>query len=236
MTRNVQRWFAAAGVVLAAAAPAHAQTPAPAVPATQPARPARPFDISLAVQLDAPISFGSSAVEFLRPDGSVQTIFRTESSRRVGRGLAAHIGFPVRGKLWAEVSGGWSAADLQSTISGDIEDGGSDSLRGATHRFVLEGAGRWDLVTRGKMVVFARGSVGWMRELAGDGALVEDGRVVSAGLGLRRWWREQRTARRTRRIGLRVDGRVDFLSSGLTLGDTGVRVGPSVSGGLIFGF
>jgi hypothetical protein len=220
-------------LLLAASTPALAQTPA--APA-RPRGPARPVDVTVGVTLAGPTSFGTSAQELIRSDGSRLTTFRTENRLAPGVGLEAHLGFQVTPRFWAEASGDWSRADLEARITSDIEGADDVTLAETASRFSVEGAARWHFLVRGKTSYFVRGSVGWMRDLVSNGALVADATVGSAGLGLRHWFREGAAGRRTRRLGVRVDGRVNIRTAGLTLGEAKVRYAPVAFGGFVFGF
>jgi hypothetical protein len=201
-----------------------------------PRRAPRSIDLAFGGAFGGPTDFGSRSEELLRPDGSTLVLFRTENRQAAGPGLEAHLGFGVSPRLWIEASGAWMAGDFESRITDDIEDADDVTVSESVSRFTVEGAVRWQVWSRGRTQLFARGSVGWMRDVAGDSALVGDGTVATAGVSLRHWFRERRAGLRTRRIGWRADGRIQFRDDGLTLGDDTLRFTPMAFGGIVFGF
>jgi hypothetical protein len=231
MRRLVPGVFALA-LVIATTGAASAQTPAS--PAAQ--RPSGPrLDVATTLSLVGPTSFGQSAEQLLRPDGSNLTVFRADNRLAAGIGVEVHLGFPARRRLMAELTGSWSRADLQSRISGDIEDVEDVTLGQRLHRFSAEGSVVWTWRARGRASYFVRGGAGWMRELVADGLLTADAVVTNVGAGMKYWWRERPRAS-VRRIGLRLEGRANVRSSGLSLDQSSRHVAPVLSGGLIFGF
>ena len=224
--------LAAALLSLIVATPVLAQS----IVSRAPQRPRLPrVDIAVTGALVGPVSFGQSSMDFLRPDGSVLSVFRAENRLAPGLGPEVHVAFPARRRLTVELSGSWNRGQLQSRISGDIESPGDVVLTQALDRVTAEGSLVWTWRVRGRTSWFVRGGAGWMREMADGGLLREDAVVVNAGAGLRYWWRA-RPRGMLRRVGLRFEGRASVRSSGLSLGEQAARVAPVFSGGLIFGF
>jgi len=195
----------------------------------------RPIEVAVQGSWVGPASFGSANQNYTRPAGSPYPVFEAESSLGSGFGVEANIGYPLAARLQAELTGGWSRSSLQTKIDDDVEDADDVTLTETLMRFSVEGAALWTFLTRDRSTVFLRGGGGWMRELAGSGALVEDGFVANAGVGMKYWWGTA-TPGQAKRIGLRVEGRLSIRSGGITLGEKSVRVAPIASGGLIFRF
>jgi hypothetical protein len=80
-----------------------------------------------------------------------------------------------------------------------------------------------------------RAGAGWSRDVAGDGTLSADGTTVDGGLGVSYLWRD-RAQGGLRRLGLRVESRLDVRAGGLAHGEDKLRVGPTVTGALVMGF
>ena len=231
MTRGL-RVVLGALAVAAMASPALAQSTAQAASV----RPRTPrVDIAIQGAWIGPVSFGESSMDLLRPDGSPLTVFRSENRLASGLGTEVHVAFPARQRLTVELSGTWTRADLESRISGDIEDAEDVTVSEALDRVTAEGSLVWTWRTTRRTSWFVRGGAGWMREMAARGLLREDGVIVNAGAGLRYWWRE-RPRGALRRLGLRFEGRASIRSSGLSLGEQTSRIAPVFSGGLILGF
>ena len=58
----------------------------------------------------------------------------------------------------------------------------------------------------------------------------------SAGFGVKHWWKERITGAKRRRLGWRIDGRLQIRQTGLALGEDKIRFAPLVFGGIVFGF
>jgi hypothetical protein len=205
-------------------------------PPRKPATPGRPIDVVVGGLFIGPTSFGDADANQTRPDGSPSPIFTTSNRVAPGFGAEVSLTFALTRRLAVEATGAWQRADFETEISADIEDADPFTSSIASSRFVVEGAALWQLRATGKTEMFLRGSGGWMRELVGNGALREDGLLGSAGFGIKHWWRERITGAKRRRIGWRVDGRVQIRQTGLTLGDDKIRFAPLVFGGFVFGF
>jgi len=203
--------------------------------ATPAAAGSRPIELTVQGAWVGPASFGSANQTFLRQDGSSYTVFEAQSSLGSGVGVEANIGYPIGSRLQAEFTGSWSRSGLRTNIVGDVEDADNVTLTETIMRVSVEGGALWTLKTRARSTLFLRGGAGWMRELAGSGALAEDGLVANAGVGMKYWWGAS-TPGQQPRIGLRIEGRVAIRSAGVTLGERSVRVAPIASGGLIVRF
>jgi len=219
---------------LCAASHAGAQT-RPGQGPQAPRGPRRAIEFTVGGAFQGPVSFGTANADLLRSDGSRLTLFRTENRSSLGYGLETSLAFQLRRSVWAEVGGGFTRADLRTRVSGDAESVGADTVTADLVRFSVQGAALWYFRDRGRTAWFVRGGAGWMRELAGDATLVEDGLLGHGGIGLRHWWRDG-TRGTVKRIGLRLEFRADLRSPGISLGDGGMRVGPAAAGHLVFGF
>ena len=217
--------------MLAIADVAAAQTP-PRKPAT----PGRPIDVAVGGLFIGPTSFGDADANETRPDGSPAPIFTTSNRIAPGFGAEVDLTFGITRRLAFEASGAWQRADFETKITADIEDADPFTSSLASSRFAVEGAALWTIHAKGRTEMFLRGSAGWMRELVGNGSLREDGILGSAGFGIKHWWRERITGAKRRRMGWRVDGRLQIRQTGLTLGDDKIRFAPLVFGGIVFGF
>jgi hypothetical protein len=220
---------AVAAIVLAHAAAAAAQT----VQATPPRRSSGHFRLDLLGTVAAPVSLGSRSFDLVTAEGGPLTVTRTQDNRiGPGYGAEAAIGFPLGSRVVAEATGSWTRADYSMRVSNDIEDATLLTATAPTSR--LTGAGGVRLIVHpGRTEVFVRGAVGWITEIA-EGVLINDGPVVTAGGGAI-WWRG-RPGLPGRRIGLRLDGRVDVWESGFTDGARSRHLSPVLAGGLTIGF
>ena len=233
MTRAVRIAIAALACAVGVT-PAWAQTTAkPAQTTAKPApRGPRGYEFTVAGTWVGPTSFGTSSAELLTPAGTNLTLFSTKNDLRPGYGFEMHLSKRVTPRFALEGSGTITRATLRSQITADFEDAPDVEVTESLNRFTVTGAALWTLATRGRVSYFIRGSAGWLRELVGDGALIEDGIVGDAGGGFK--YMKSGTGRR--RIGFRVEGRLEMRQSGVTLGEDKLRMSPVLSGGLIIGF
>jgi hypothetical protein len=228
MTTRLAGTFA---LVLLATPTSAAAQQAPAAPIA----PARNIELSVGGLFAAPSPAGSASASLLTPGGSNLDVFDIDSTFGYGYGAEAIVGFRVAPRLWIEASGGITRTTARSEISSDLESGPSLTVSENLSRFSAEGAVRVDLADPGTTTWFVRGGGGWMRELAGGNALVENGFIFNAGGGVRHWFRDNR-AGAVKQIGLRLEGRVMVRTAGIEFGSRSLRMGPGAAGALIFGF
>jgi len=232
MTRQL---LASIGVALAFAtvsvAPAIAQTKAPPRPATE-----RGTEFLIGGLVTAPTSVGSATAELLDGAGNPSVdLFRLDNKLGLGFGVEANFGFQISRALWLEVSGGWTRSSVESEIRNDFEDAFDETISSPMSRFTLQGGVLRYFHDKGNSAWFVRAAAGWMRETAGGYTLTGDGIIGGGGLGWRHWWATSRRGA-AKRIGLRLEGRADIRSGGISLGEKGIRFGPSGAAHLVFGF
>jgi len=181
-----------------------------------------------------PTSVGSATAELLNGAGEpAVNLFQVDNKLAMGFGVESSLGFQISNSLWLEVSGGWTSSSLESDIRADFEDAFDESISSSMSRFTLQGGVLKYFHDKGKSAWFVRGSAGWMRETAGGNTLTGDGIIAGGGLGWRHWWR---TGGKSGNVGLRVEGRADVRSGGISLGEKGIRFGPAGAAHLVFGF
>ena len=212
-------------------APASAQTPAQPKPRID-----RGLEFLIGGIVTGPTSVGSASAELLDGSGNTSvTLFRVENKLAMGVGVEANLGFQLSRALWLEVSGGWTNSKLESDIRNDFEDGFDETISSSMSRFTLQGSVLRYFHDNGSSAWFVRGTAGWMRETAGSYTLTGDGLIAGGGLGWRHWWATNRKGA-ARRVGLRLEGRADIRSGGISLGEEGIRFGPAGAAHLVFGF
>lgn len=223
--------LACAAILTIVPACAFAQTPPPRARAAS----VHVIDYTFGMQFDGPTSFGGADANLLRPDGTPLSVFSTSNSLGPGLGLEAHLSYGVTRKLFAEASGAWGRLQLRSKTSGDIENAEALTLTDQMSRFSVEGSGLWTLWSKARTALFVRGGAGWMRELAGENTLMEDGVIGNVGAGIKYWWKNG-SPHGVSRFGLRAEGRAVIRSGGITLGAQKTRVTPAAAAGVFFGF
>jgi hypothetical protein len=219
--------LAGALAVLGWAAPAVAQQPAP---------PRLGREIQLAVTFAGamPASLGSATVTFLANDGSPIVISRSESRVGFAPGLEAHVGVRLSRRVEIEATGTWLRAPYRTEITFDAEGAENVLATAVSSQFSASGAVLWTVGQKGRTSVFVRGAAGWLFDIVNQ-SLVESGPAVQAGGGVKYWWQE-RSPRARRRVGLRIEGRLQIRSDGAVTEPAVIRLTPIVSAGVIFGF
>jgi len=229
--RRIARICLVIAIAAASAAPAFAQTQKPSRPATD-----RGIEFLIGGIVTAPTSVGSADAELLDGNGNPSvTLFRVDNKLATGFGVEAILGFQLSRALWLEVSGGWTQSQLESDIRNDFEDGFDESISSSMSRFTLQGGVLRYFHEKGSSAWFIRGTAGWMRETAGSNTLTGDGLIAGGGVGWRHWWVTSRKGA-AKRVGLRLEGRADIRSGGISLGEEGIRFGPAGAAHLVFGF
>src|SRR4029453_9170879 len=88
----------------------------------------------------------------------------------------------------AEATGSWVHGDVRTEVHDDFEGAASATLSESMSRFAIEGSALFVLRERAKTTFYARGGVGWMREVAQGSTLAESGTLANVGAGLKYWW------------------------------------------------
>jgi hypothetical protein len=215
----------------ATVAPASAQTKPASKPGTE-----RAMEFLIGGLVTAPTSVGSATAELLDGSGNSSVdLFHLDNKLGMGFGVEANLGFQIGRALWLEVSGGWTKSNVESEIRDDFEDAFDETISSAMSRFTLQGGVLRYFHDSGSSAWFLRGIAGWLRETAGGNTLTGDGIIAGGGVGWRHWWVTSRKGA-ANRVGLRVEGRADVRSGGISLGEKGIRFGPAGVAHLVFGF
>ncbi len=231
--RTIVAVAALAAAALLTATTAHGQGAPGARP--QP-KPKRAKEFLVAGVVTGPTSVGSASAELLNGAGSASvTLFNARNSLATGFGLESNIGVQIGRALWVEVSGGFTRANVNTDIRNDFENAFDETISSPMSRFTLEGGIVKYFREKGSRSWFFRVTGGWMRETHGGNTLTGDGVIGGGGLGFRQWWRANGKGA-VKRVGLRLEGRALIRSGGISLGEQGVRFGPSGAAHLVFGF
>lgn len=211
-----------AAVVLAAAPPAAAQ-----------ARKGS-WEIAPGAVWFSGIDLGGSAATLERPGGGEFELFTTNTRIEPALGAAATISFFVRPRLAVEAGVSYARPNAATRVADDAENAAPLTATVGLQQYLIEGNLRWYLARpRAGWRPFLRGGGGYLRQLDDSSAHVETGAVGQAGLGADRAFRE-RAAGRLRRIGLRLDARVQGRSGGFDVNDT-LRIGFAAGALMFFG-
>ena len=223
-------------LLLAGGSTALAQAQAPArPPAAGSQTPGRNRGVQLAITgaITTPRAFDPAAVTFLTPAGEPLVISRSQTRIGLGFGVDLHLSMRATSTVDIEASGSWMRAPYRTEVTFDVEDGQLLTAGTTASQFGVEGAAVVTIARGGRTDVFLRGSGGWLFESA-DQLLVDHGWVATAGGGVKYWWTD-RTPRSTRRVGLRIEGRLRLHDTGVIADGRAIRLTPVLVGGVVFG-
>ena len=173
---------------------------------------------------------GNTTANYTAPDGSQVPLFSLAKSVGPAIGVNSHLQIRLTPRVAFEVTGEWTRPNLRTKLSGDAE-ADDVTARQPIHRFVLGGGAVVRLKPFGNWHTFARGSVGWLRELSDDLTLWQDGWVVQAGGGANYQWKEQRG--HFRPYAIRTDFWLDIRHGGLKFSSKPRLFAPAFSAALI---
>lgn len=202
-------------ILMALARPAFAQTA---------------FDIG-AVFLGAS-GAGSSALNYTAPDGSQMPQFSIDKSIGPAIGVTSHLAIHISSRVSLEASASWMRPQLRTKLAGDSDGADNATATTSVDRFVVGGGASVALKQFGRWHSFARGSVGWLRELSSDQSLYQDGWNAQLGGGAIFQWTEKRG--RFRPYGIRTDVWLDIRHGGLSFSDKPRTFSPAFSAAVIF--
>jgi hypothetical protein len=158
------------------------------------------------------------------PTGSPVTLFDTSSTVLPGPGAEVRIGWRLFRGIYAEATGGLGVNDLETRVSNDIEQAPATTVATTLAQITIEGGGLVEVATLrmagGHLVPFASGGAGYLRQVHEDRVLVETGRTIYVGGGVK--WRSAAARPRglLQRLCVRADARVVSRTAGVDVDDT----------------
>jgi len=169
------------------------------------------------------------------PTGSPVTLFETDATIQPGPGAELRLGWRIFRGVYAEATGGLGVNAVEARVSGDIEQAPAITVSSTVTQITIEGGALVEVATlrilAGNLVPFVDGGGGYLRQVHEDRVLVETGRTVYVGAGVK--WRSAAVKPRglLQRFVLRADARVVSRTAGLDVDDAR-RNYITVSGGV----
>jgi hypothetical protein len=169
-------------------------------------------------------------------EGDDSRLFSTSSRFAGAPGLELRVGLPLTRRYAVEGRVGFVHPEMRTAIAADAEGAPAVTVAERIDQYTVEGAvvmmlDGWSV---GRLVPFASGGAGYLRQLHEGQTLVEEGIVYHAGGGVKHplfarpnGW--------VRGAGLRGDVRLSVLTGGIDL-DAGARTHASVSGSVYVTF
>ena len=184
----------------------------------------------------ASLGSGDAALRGNRIPADEFRLFSADTRAMAAPGFDARVGFWLTRTI--AVEGGLVIARplLRTSITSDVEGAPALEVEERLDQYFFDGSMvlLLDALRFGATVPFVSGGAGYLRQLHEGRTLVESGQVYHAGGGLRHWLRTRRTGW-LRGLGVRIDGRLYVLASGVRLED-GPRAHGALSGALFVTF
>jgi hypothetical protein len=209
---------------------------APSGASAQARRPARPpavprVEVGLGAGYAGDVSLGDREAT-LSATGTSSTpfsLFSTETSLEPGPVVDIRLGYRLTPRLMVEGLLSLGRPTLTSSLGGDAENAAAVNATTTLTEYVITAGGVWRLSTnaRRRWTPFVSGGGGVARHVYDGRTLVESGVDGYAGGGL--------LYALSRRTGLRLDGRVHFLSGGVAEGQ-GVTPRAALAGSIFVTF
>jgi hypothetical protein len=169
------------------------------------------------------------------PTGSPVLVLHSEVAVRPGAAADVRVAWRVWRHLYAEATGGIGRNTLEARIRDDIEQAPALTVSAALTQVTVEGGTLAELagvpMPAGKLVVFAAGGGGYLRQVHEDRVLIESGSTAYVGGGVK--WRTAaaRPKGLIQRLVLRGDVRLVSRAGGVDIEDAR-RSYITVSGGV----
>jgi hypothetical protein len=206
------------GVAIAIAVGIVAGVPVAARAQDRPALRRHHVTLSGGLVVGGPFAIGDRAAE-IRSNATGApppfTLFRAESTFDAMTGVEARLAFAITGALEVEVGGGYAKPQLSVQISQDPESQ-TFTIADAVSRYVVDVSGVWHVpvaMLGARARPYVIGGAGYLRELPSDRLIVETGRLLQVGAGLRYWIRGGDAMGRS--VGVRADVRAVRRSGGI---------------------
>jgi hypothetical protein len=175
---------------------------------------------------------GVSSANYTAPDGTLVPQFSIDKSIGAAIGVNSHLSIRIAPRVALEVNALWARPELRSKLSGDTDGADNETATQSVDRFVVGGGASVALKQIGRWHTFARGSIGWLRELSDDQSLYQDGWNAQLGGGANFQWTEKRG--HFRPYGIRTDIWLDIRHGGLSFSEKPRAMAPAFSAAVIF--
>jgi hypothetical protein len=206
---------------LAAALVIAAWTTAPAAQQPDPALPKHHFTIAGGVSWLGGYPLGGNVATLRRNETGTAspaslTLFRVDTSIEQARAIEARIGYAVTRQLALELGGSYGRPRLALNVSGDAESDGAVFSNEEVSQYSVDVSAVWQIsrvrIAR-RIRPYLAGGGGYLRQLYADRTVVETGRIMHVGGGLRYWLRGGDAS--SRPLGVRVELRAQSRWGGI---------------------
>lgn len=185
----------------------------------------------------ASLGAADAALRGNSPAGDPFRLFAADSSFGATPLLQLRAGLGLTSRVGLEGGLTWSGPEIRTAVGNDIEGAPGLTLRERVSQYffdatVVVAIDEWSV--GGRLVPFAAGGAGYLRQLHEGRTVVEHGQVFHAGGGVKYWIMTRQTGR-LRASGIRGDVRAYFTRGGVSY-ESGPRPRVAVSGGMFLAF
>jgi hypothetical protein len=157
------------------------------------------------------------------PTGSPVTLFDSDVAIRSGPGAEVRLGWRVFKGVYAEATGGLGMNDLEARVHDDIEQAPAITVASTLTQITIEGGVLVDLAAlrlpAGNLVPFVGGGGGYLRQVHEDRVLIETGRTLYAGGGVKWQSGAAKPSGLMQRLVVRGDARFVSRTGGVDVDD-----------------
>lgn len=211
-----REWPLVAMCLLGATTIATAQAP-------RPGPSIRRISVSAGVVATGGYDLGDRVAELRRNSSGTPspfTLFRADSELGRAAGIEARVGYALARLVMIEAGGSFARPQLGVTVTQDAELGANAFAAEDVAQFVVEVGTVVQLPVRTwgrRASPYVSGGIGYLRQLHDDRLMVETGRTLSLGAGLR--YALRGVSRMERPIGVRVEARYVRRTGGIDFED-----------------
>jgi hypothetical protein len=218
----VRHHILAGALLLAFAATAEAQSPAPGS-----------WEIGGGGAIVGGFDLGERTAELTSNTGTTGgrfDQFSVDGTIKMSYGVLARIGFYASRRLSLEGGVRFTRPVNAERITGDTEGAPDTTAEQTLNQYLFEGSALWHFNADGASAMpFVYGGAGYLRELHEGDSLVEEGLEIHAGGGIK-WWMGAR-----KRVGVRAEAGVSIRDGGFGAEDKR-RTVPVAAGSIIWVF
>jgi len=199
-----------------------AASPAPAQSVSQPGR----FEIAIGSRWTGGQTFGGGDANETTSSGTAFRIFTASTTLAGAPSIDTRVGMRITRRLELQAAGSYGSPQLRVNVSNDVENAVVVTPSERVQQFTVRGGVLWYLsqLTRPRFAPFVAAEAGYLREVHEAHTLIEGGRLVEIGGGLKYL---VGSFGRFKAIGARVDARAVLRSKGVAFDDS-LHTAPSV--------
>jgi hypothetical protein len=184
------------------------------------------FEIAIGPRWTGGQTLGSGDANETTSGGMGFRIFTASTTLAGAPSVDARLGMRITRQLEAQASGSYGSPQLRVNVSNDVENAAAVVPAARVQQFTVRGGVLWYLsrLARPRLAPFAAADAGYLREVHEGHTLVETGRLIEIGGGVKCL---VGSYGRFKAIGARFDARAVLRSKGVAFDDS-LHAAPSL--------